>query len=145
MTLTGNSQTGDSYIATWLDDKQQLNYVRIQAHSAPDELIPERPFLLRVSVNRGIGIAPRATWGKECQGLNRDWHLELTVLPEEILDFLPWIVSFVKTHSSDNATTWAQEPPHPFDFQRVADTLLLSEAWTRKASQLKSACLASLS
>ncbi len=140
--LAGNSQTGDSYVASWLDDRQQLNYVRIQAHTAPDHLIPGRPFILRMSMNKGIGIMPRAIWGSECQGLNRDWHFELTVLPEEILDFLPWIVSFVKTHNHNTPTAWTQEPPHPCDFKLVSGLLLSDQAWTRKAWQLQSARVA---
>jgi len=39
---------------------------------------------------------------------------ELTVLPEEILDFLPWI-SLVKADDKGSPSL-VQSPPHPFEF-----------------------------
>lgn len=131
----GSSSTGNPPTASWIDDRQQLNYLRIYVHTAPDELMPERPFILRLSVNKGSGVAAPSKWRRDYRGLNRDWQFELTLLPEEMLDFLPWLVSLVKSHNQGSAS-FLQEPPHPFDF-KISQGLLFNEAWTQKARQKK--------
>ncbi|HEY9796830.1 MAG TPA: hypothetical protein V6D30_14405 [Leptolyngbyaceae cyanobacterium] len=129
----GNPSMGNLPMASWIDDRQRLNYVRIYVYTAPDELIPERPFILRISVNKGGGMVTAVKWRKDCQGINQAWHFELTLLPEEILDFLPWIVSLVKSYDQGCAS-FGQEPPHPFDL-KMANKLLLNDVWTQKARQ----------
>jgi hypothetical protein len=129
----GSSSTGNPPMASWIDDEQRLNYLRIYVYTAPDELIPERPFILRVSVNKGGGIATAAKWRRDCRGLNQDWHFELTVLPEEMLDFLPWLVSLVKSRDQGSAS-FVQEPPHALDF-KTSNVLSFNEAWTQNARQ----------
>lgn len=129
----GSSSTGNPPMVSWIDDKQRLNYLRIYVYTAPDELIPERPFILRISVNKGGGIGAPAKWRRDYRGLNQDWHVELTVLPEEILDFLPWLVSLVKCYDQ-GSSLFVQEPPHPFDFNS-SDGVLCKDAWTQKARQ----------
>lgn len=131
----GNSSSGNPPIASWIDGRKQLNYLRIYVYTAPDELIPERPFILRLSVNKGGGVATTVKWRRDYQGLNQDWHFELTLLPEEILDFLPWLVSLVKSHDRGSAS-FIQEPPHPFDF-KISNVLSFSEVWTQQAQQRK--------
>jgi len=127
----GSSSTGNPPMASWIDDRQRLNYLRIYVHTAPDELIPERPFILRLSVNKGGGVAAAAKWRRDNRGLNKDWYFELTLLPEEILDFLPWLVSLVKSHDKDSAS-FVQDPPHPFNF-KISEVQLFNDAWTQKA------------
>lgn len=129
----GNSYASNLSMASWIDDRQRLNYVLVYAHTAPDELVPERPFILRVAVNKGAGIVAVARRGKGCQGLNQSWYFELTLLPEEILDFLPWIVSLVKSHDKGSAS-FVKNPPHPFNF-KTSNVLLFHDAWTQKAWQ----------
>jgi hypothetical protein len=129
----GSSSTGNPPMAFWIDDRQRLNYLRVYVYTAPDELIPERPFILRLSVNKGGGIAAAAKWRRDHRGLNRDWHFELTLLPKEILDFLPWLVSLVKSHDQGSAS-FIEEPPHPFSF-KISNVLSFDEAWTQKARQ----------
>ncbi|MGH8001057.1 MAG: hypothetical protein ACREPR_16925 [Brasilonema sp.] len=128
-----NSSASHRSMAFWIDDRQQLNYLLVYAHTAPDESVPKRPFLLRVAVNKGAGIVATSRWRKDCRGLNQSWHFELTLLPEEILDFLPWIVSLVKSHNQCSAL-FVKTPPHPFHFQ-MSHALLLDDAWTQKAWQ----------
>lgn len=130
---SGSSSTGNPPIAFWIDDRQRLNYLRVFVHTAPDKLLPERPFILRVCVNKGGGIATTAKWRKDCQGLNQDWQFELTLLPEEILDFLPWFVNLVKSQDGGSAS-FVQEPPHPF-YSQISQALSINEAWTEKARQ----------
>lgn len=129
----GSSSTGNPPMASWIDDRQRLNCLRIYVYTAPDELIPERPFILRLSVNKGGGVAAVAKWRRDYEGLNREWHFELTLLPEEMLDFLPWLVNLVKSREQ-KSTSFVQEPPHPLDF-KVANMLLFNEVWTQKARQ----------
>lgn len=129
----GSSSTGNPPMVSWIDDKQRLNYLRIYVHKAPDELIPERPFILRLSLNKGGGIATATKWRRDHQGLNRDWYFELTLLPEEMLDFLPWLVNLVKSHDPD-ADTFVEEPPHPLSC-KFSNKLLFNDAWTQKAHQ----------
>jgi hypothetical protein len=129
----GSSSTGNPPMAFWIDERQRLNYLRVYVYTAPDELMPERPFILRVSVNKGGGITAAAKWRRDHQGLNRDWHVELTLLPDEILDFLPWLVNLVKSNDQGSAS-FVQEPPHPFYF-KTSNVLSFKEAWTQKACQ----------
>ncbi len=129
--VTGNSSVGDFSIASWIDQRHRLNYLRVYAYTAPDELIPKRPFILRLAINKGVGRVMTTRQVQECRGVNHGWDFELTVLPEEILDFLPWIVSLVKAYEKGSPSL-VQEPPHPFDF-KVPNVGLLNDAWTQKA------------
>lgn len=129
----GSSSTGNPPMASWIDDRQRLNYLRVFVYTAPDELMPERPFILRLSVNKGGGIAEAVKWRRDHRGLNQDWYFELTLLPEEILDFLPWLVNLVTCYHQ-GSTSFVQNPPHPFDVA-ISNALLFNEAWTQKARQ----------
>ncbi len=131
----GSSSTGNPPIASWIDNRKRLNYLRIYAYSAPDDLTPERPFILQLSVNKGGGVAAATKWRRDYQGLNRDWYFELTLLPEQMLDFLPWLVSLVQSHDEGSAL-FVQEPPHAFEFNSP-NVLLFNKAWTQKAHQKK--------
>lgn len=128
-----NSYASNPSMASWVDDRQKLNYVYIYAHIAPDESVSERPFILRLAVNKGAGVVAAAKREKDCRGLNQSWHFELTLLPEEILDFLPWLVSLVKSRDKGSAS-FVIEPPHPFDF-KTSNVVLGHNAWTQKAWQ----------
>lgn len=99
----GSSSASNPSMVFWNDSQQRLNYVYIYAHTAPDELVPERPFVLRVAINKSAGTPITANRGKGCRGINQSWHFELTLLPEEILDFLPWTVGLIKSYDSSFA------------------------------------------
>jgi hypothetical protein len=130
----GNSPYGSSFsIASWIDENQYLNYVNIYAHTAPDELQSERTLILRVSINRGAGDLTAARKGPNCQGLNRKWWFELTLLPEEMLDFLPWVIDLVEAKTK-NLLTSVREAPHPLTFNE-SNLLQSTKAWTQKAQQ----------
>jgi hypothetical protein len=128
----GNTSTNNPAMAFWVDDQQRLNYIRVYAHTAPDVLVPERPFVLRVSVNKGAGTPLATKQAKGCRGHNQSWHFELTVLPEELLDFVPWIVSVIKVQEKRSAAA-AQTPPYPFT--RQASAAFDKDAWTQNARQ----------
>jgi hypothetical protein len=132
--VTGSSYSSNFPIASWIDNRSQVNYISIYAYTAPDKLIPQRPFLLRVAINKSAGRVTTAQWGRECRGLNQGWYFELTVLPEEILDFLPWVVSLVKAHDRGSLPL-VQDPPHPFEF-KVSEGPLSNDAWTQSALKI---------
>jgi hypothetical protein len=128
---SGNSYASNLATASWLDQQQRLNYLYVYAHTAPDDLVPERPLILRVAINRGAGIGILSRREKGCRGFNQSWYFELTALPEEILDFLPWIVILIKSDVS--SASCVPDPPHPFDFQ-LSSALLFHTAQTHTAS-----------
>lgn len=138
VSLPGGASLDYSHTASWMDGQQRLNFLHVYAHSAPDALIPNRPLLLRLVINKGTGTVARIQRGQDCQGLNRGWQLELTLLPEEVLDFLPWVVSFAKAHDSSYSTALLQQPPHAFVLKE-ADGPLFDDVWTDRAHQLKAA------
>lgn len=111
-----NSQAGNLSIASWVDSQHQINYLCIVAHTAPDEFIPERPFVLRLMVNKGGDFAGVSRQRKAGQEMNQSWHLELVLLPEEVLDFIPWLVSLVQFYDTRIATS-VLEPPSPLEQQ----------------------------
>ncbi len=129
--ITSASYSSNSPIASWIDDRQRLNYVNVYPYTAPDEFIPLRPFILRLAINKSAGRVMMGRNEQECRGLNLVWDFELTVLPREILDFLPWIVSLVKT-SDKGLPSFLQLPPHPFELT-VPPIGLRNHAWTEKA------------
>lgn len=131
--ISGSSYNSISLIASWTDRNQYLNYVSIYAHTAPDELQPQRPFILRLGINKGAGDIPSVYKDRSCRGLNKKWFFELTILPEEILDFLPWVVSLVEANTKDLLAS-VQEPPYPITFNS-SNISCATEAWTQKAKQ----------
>ena len=129
--ISVHSYSGNFPIAYWVDAWQQLNYLSVYAHSAPDTLFPLRPFLLRVAINKGAGPVTFVKSELKYRDLNQGWHFELTVLPEEIIDFLPWMVSLVNLHDQVSLTV-LQSPPHPLKFIMPA-VGSYNNAWTEKA------------
>jgi hypothetical protein len=83
-------------------------------------------------INKGEDAATLAKQRRDGQEFNRDWHFELTLMPEEILDFLPWIMSLIQSYDTSSASV-VLEPPHPLDFQSSRE-LLFNNARTQEAS-----------
>jgi hypothetical protein len=138
--ITGVSYSSNSPIASWVNERQQLNYLNVYAYTAPDELIPLRPLILRLAINRSALRATILKKRQEYQVSNRFWSFELTVLPEEILDFLPWIVNLVQTRDK-NSPSLIISPPHPFKIQPSV-VELFNEVWTQKAWLLSHSTIA---
>lgn len=82
------------------------------AYTAPDKLVPYRPLTLRLSVNKGGDFMALTRQRKGSQELNRSWNFELILLPEEILDFLPWIIHLIEAYDQ-GAAALIPEPPYP--------------------------------
>ncbi|MGA7935220.1 MAG: hypothetical protein WCA35_16850 [Kovacikia sp.] len=128
------SHNSSYLIASWIDNRRQLNYVNIYAHLAPDDLLDQRPFILRLAINKGVGHVTLLKRDQFYLGLNPDWQFELTVLPEEILDFLPWIISLIKAKTKE-LSSFTQTPPHPIHLN-LPNVLLSNEIWTQKAERV---------
>lgn len=131
--ISGASYSSNSPIASWIDKRQRLNYLNMYAHTAPDEFVPQRPFLLRVAINNSAGRVTFIKQKLECKGLNQEWNFALTLLPEEVMDFIPWIVNLVKT-SDKGFPEFLLEPPHPFGC-RNSNLVLSQDVWTQAAWQ----------
>lgn len=128
-----NSYASNISMASWLDQRQRFNYVCIYAHLAPDELVPERPLILRLAINQGAGIIANSKRGKGCQGLNQRRRFELTLLPEEILDFLPWMVQLAQARNIAPLEELS-DPPYPLHL-KTNDFSSAQSIWTQKADR----------
>ncbi|MGQ9872597.1 hypothetical protein [Leptodesmis sp.] len=132
--ISGNPYNSLASIASWVDSNQWLNYITVYAYLAPDALASDRPFVLRFSINKGAGTVALPRHGQVCRGVNRQWSFELTVLPEELLDFLPWIVDLVQAQTQ-GLHSFSQRPPHPLNPAFLA-SLKSAHFWTLAAEQL---------
>lgn len=136
--IKDNSSASDRFLAFWLDDRLKLNYVVVYAHISPDQLMPQRPLILRVALNIGADPTQTPKWGKACQGLNQSWHFQLTLLPEEILDFPDWIVSVIESHGQSFGS-FVNTSPYPLD--RETSPSPGFDVWTQQAcSKLLGQC-----
>ncbi len=131
--ISGSSYNSISFVASWLNDREQLNYLNIYAYTAPDELAVERPFILRIAINKGAGNMGFAKQAQAFRGVNQKWQLELTVLPEQLLDFLPWVVDLVQAHAKGDSS-FMQEPPHPVTLE-LSNWLLTDMIWSTQAEK----------
>jgi hypothetical protein len=131
--ISGSSYNSISFVASWLNDREQLNYLNIYAYTAPDELAVKRPFILRIAINKGAGNMGFARQAQAFRGVNQKWQLELTVLPDQLLDFLPWVVDLVQAHAKGDSS-FMQEPPHPVTIE-LSNWLLTDMIWSTQAEQ----------
>ncbi|MBD3885001.1 hypothetical protein IFO70_25035 [Phormidium tenue FACHB-886] len=123
-----NVSTCNPSMAFWVDNHQRLNYLYIYACTAPDELSPECPFVLRLAINKNAGTLTAANRGKYGRELNQAWEFELTLLPNELLDFLPWVIDLIKAYNSSSPSL-LPEPPHPIQ-SKVSDVMIFHSAQT---------------
>ncbi|MCU0564992.1 MAG: hypothetical protein MUF49_00145 [Oculatellaceae cyanobacterium Prado106] len=141
---SGSSYAGNPATASWIDGRQRFNYLCIFAYAAPDDLMPDRPFILKLMVNKGTDVTAITLRQKDCNGLNRSCQLELTLLPGELRAFLPWLVRFVQCRDSSSAQALIQETPAILTptslYSQNTRTLTQSSSshlnlWTHKASE----------
>jgi len=125
-----NSSTNQG-IVTWIDQWQRLNYLYIYAYTAPDDLIPQRPLILRTSINRGADTTPTSRQRRGSQGQNEEWSFDLTLLPEELLEFVPWMVGLADSQASQRQVM-VPETPRPLIFQ-TSQGPSFNDAWTQRA------------
>ena len=105
-------------IAYWLDPSGRLNHARVDAHMAPCREERDCPLILRISINylaldHHQAIIRRMGWESEYKGgygSSVGWAYELTVLPEQILDFVPWIASLAVAHAAHDESRLLPTP-----------------------------------
>lgn len=120
-----------SAIASWVDDQKRFNYLSVTAHTTPDSLFPNRPLTLRIVINPPGGLITntKTVHKKTGLGINQAWSLDLTVLPEEIVDMAHWVASWIHSQDNDSVTIAA-----PYRL-KVAPTEEFSayQVWTQTA------------
>ncbi|MEO1094494.1 MAG: hypothetical protein AAFX01_06295 [Cyanobacteria bacterium J06638_28] len=126
----GSSYSSNLPKISWVDSLQRSNYICIYAYAAPDVLIPERPLILRLGVNQGLEIeSPKRLIGS---GLQQPRKLQfcLTLLPSEVLAFVPWVQDCFQSHSQG----LKELPAAPSSLSTQKWRELLSQGvWTQSA------------
>lgn len=87
-------------VATWIDDQARFNYLNFYAFTAPDDLTSDRSLTVQIAIN-SPGPAKEVA-RKTGHPLNQDWSLKLTVLPEEALDIVHWVASWIHSQGNDS-------------------------------------------
>lgn len=118
-------------VASWVDKHNRINCLAIYAHTAPDALIPHRPLVMRISVNQWPNTANQASKNSKDPQFNRDWSWELSLLPEQIMDFAPWLASWIESES--RSTELMQRSPHTLEFFPHPTSQTANVAWTQDA------------
>ncbi len=129
-------QTRCPIATVWCDAHGRIGNAQVIPHLAPQCYDISIPLVPRIAVNSyvvGMNIARINRIG--CPVDRSPWpamerpRLILSVAPEELIDFVPWIANLVEHHESEIPL---QEPPHPCDV-RGAELRDALEVWTGKA------------
>lgn len=128
----GSSYLGNTPKMSWTDSHQKLNYICVYAHTAPDELVPDRPLILRLGMNRGLGLEPVKGKRHHLPRGQKLLKFELTLLPGEVLQFVPWVADLFHSYETDSDIEL--EPPCQLNSDTLAD-LVAQGAWTYEAAQ----------
>jgi hypothetical protein len=123
-------------VTSWIDKRNRINCLAVYAHAAPDTLIPHRPLILRIAVNQWPNTSNQASKNLKDPQFNRDWGWELSLLPEQIMDFAPWLASWIEAES--RSTELMQRPPHALEFF-PHPTQVANVAWTQSALEMMAA------
>lgn len=132
-TTKGGSHSSNASKIAWADSQQRANYICVYAHLAPDVLIPERPLILRLGVNKGLGLEPAKRKKESPAKIQKLLRFEVTFLPNEILALVPWIVNLLK--SQDDQPEIEVTPPVSLGDSIALDALIAQGAWTQNASR----------
>ena len=128
----GNSYLGNTPKISWTDRFQNANYICIYAHLAPDVLMPDRPLILRLGMNQGLGLEPAKGKKNKSTPGPKLLKFELTLLPEELIKFAPWVIELV--HAYEMGMDMELDPPCQLTISTLAD-LVSQGAWTYEAAQ----------
>ena len=126
-------------IVYWLDPHRKINHLRVYAYMQPHVGMSDRPFIPRLYVNHYVldhpeRIARRMGWELRPYGefdKRLCWSFELSLLPSELPDFAPWVVSLAEAHAA-NDSSMVLAPPHKCHFwnDRILDC---NYAWSAAA------------
>ena len=125
----------------WLDPQGRINHLRVHVFMQPHAAMPDRPFIPRIFVNHyGLDHSARITrhmgWPLRSGSIAEpiQWSFELSLLPHELTDFTPWIVSLAQAHAS-NDIALVIAPPRKCHFwnDRILDCRYAwsAAAWRR--------------
>jgi hypothetical protein len=84
----------------WSDLGGAFNHVWLYPFLSPTPSCPHLPWIARVAVNiLDPMLVPNEVARSLCvTSWYPDWHLELTLLPEELADFAPWVAQLADAH-----------------------------------------------
>jgi hypothetical protein len=117
-------------IATWIDRRQRMNFMTVYALQAPDVLFPERSLILRIVFNCKSASSAAILEKKIGMKLNQDWSLELTLLPTELLNIIPWLVQWIEAQEGGiTVRDFPNRFVHLPILQANSHLLWTSEAW----------------
>lgn len=133
----GNAYSASPSRVSWVDCYKRPNYIYIYAHTAPDDLMPERPLVLRLGVNKGSEVEYMGRReGSSLHHLHpKVLRFDLTLLPNELLDFVPWL-TYLLNREGRNSVDMLM-PPHPLNCTTL-DEIKQHGAWTRNAKAVQS-------
>lgn len=132
----------------WLDPNGHINHLRVHACMQPHAGIPDRPLIPRLYVNHYAldnpeRIARRMGWPLRPVRIDApiQWSFELSLLPNQLTDFAPWIVSLAQAHAA-NDSSMVMAPPHKCHFwnDREGGILACRYAWSAAAWRRMKAC-----
>jgi hypothetical protein len=121
----------------WSDFSGAFNHIWLYPFLSPTPSRPELPWIARISVNILDAIlVPPETGQRLCiTSWYPDWHLELTVMPEELPAFAAWLAKLAEAHDE----LWAErvaDPPHPLQRALSREGMLeAASLWTVAALQ----------
>ena len=101
----------------WADSYGRLCNLWVGPYMTPTPDWPKKPLIIRIEVNRSPGYVPRyvierfgdSCWNEDVSAPPKR-SLQLSMRPEELLDFLPWIVRWVDFIETGRSLC---DPPHP--------------------------------
>ena len=132
----------------WLDPQGRINHLRVHAFMQPQAAMPNRPFIQRIFVNHyGLDhserIARQMGWPLRSGRIDEliQWSFELSLLPNQMTGFAPWIVSLAQAHAANNSAMVIASP-HKCHFwnDRNGDILDCRYAWSAAAWRRMKAC-----
>jgi hypothetical protein len=125
----------------WLDPNGHINHLRVHAYMQPHAGMPDRPLIPRLYVNHYAldnpeRIARRMGWQLSPKKFDEQprWGFELSLLPSELADFVPWVVSLAQAHALYKSSMVAV-PPHKCHFWKDRNSNILDccYAWSAAA------------
>lgn len=111
-------------VTVWYDAFGRIGNAQVIPYMAPQGYDTDIPLIPRIAVNTYAVRVTRARVGR--LGCPRDRvpepamdrpRLELSATPEELLDFVPWVVNLIEHHERG---TPLSEPPHACDTRGLA-------------------------
>lgn len=106
----------------WLGRGGRFETARVHPYTLPHPFDPARPLVMRVSVNYTSvddidRLIKKAGWVERQRELRSEpqlerWKMELSVLPRQLVGFVPWVEALVRAHDEGDASL-VPEPPDP--------------------------------